>query len=482
MQERLLKIEKLKEMGVEPYPYSFKDYTFSEKIKSDNAKLKIGEKGKKIISVMGRLMTKRDMGKASFAHVQDQEGQIQIYVREEDIDNFPVYELLDLGDIVGVRGHIFRTKKGEITLWVSEFQILGKSLRPLPEKFHGLQDAELRYRQRCLDLIANPDVKKRFLLRSKIIRKVREVLDAKGFVEVEIPTLQPVYGGANAVPFTTHINAWDMDLYLSISPELYLKRLIIGGYEKVYTICKNFRNEGVDKTHNPEFTMMECYWSGVDYEDMMDLLEELFEEACLAVHGTTEIEYQGTKLSFKRPWKRYTMYEALKEIAGISVEKLKDKEIFALLDKHKIVYDKKLMNRGLAIAELFEELCEEKIIQPTFVIDHPKETSPLVKFKRGNPDLIERFEPYANGWEIANAYSELTDPVIQRKLFEEQVERAKGGDVEAHQLDEDFLRAMEYGMPPTGGMGVGIDRMVILLTNAKSIREVIFFPTMRPKN
>lgn len=482
IQERLDKLEKIKQLGVDPYPYTFKNYVFSQSILKKYSYLTEGESTKDNYSVMGRIMTLRDMGKAAFAHIQDQEGQIQIYFREDNLKNYEVFKLLDIGDIIGVKGFVFKTKKGEITIHAEEFTLLSKSLRPLPEKFHGLQDSEIRFRQRYVDLIANPEVKKIFFTRSKITSAIREFLDTKGFIEVEIPVLQPVYGGASAKPFKTHINAWNLDLFLSISPELYLKRLIVGGYEKVYTICKNFRNEGVDKTHNPEFTMMECYWSGVDYNDMMILTEDLYEFVCIKILGTTEIEYQGTKISFKKPWKRITMYDALKEYANIDVEKLSNNEIYDLLDQHGVEYNLDLTSRGLAISLLFEELCEKHLIQPTFITDHPKETSPLCKLKRGNPDLIERFEPYINTWELGNAYSELTDPIMQRKLFEEQAERGHGGDEEAQQMDEDFIRSMEYGLPPTGGLGLGIDRIVILLTNASSIREVIFFPTMRPEN
>ena len=482
VRERLEKLNKLRDLGVDPYPHSYKDYTLSDNIKRNFDSLQTGEKSEQIHSVMGRLMTLRGMGKANFGHIQDQDGQIQVYIREEDIKNFQTFRLTDIGDIIGVKGKVFKTKKGEITIWADEFTLLSKSLRPLPEKFHGLQDQETRYRIRALDLISNPHVKRTFLLRSKIISAIREYLDTRGFVEVEIPTLQPVYGGANARPFTTHINAWDLDLFLSISPELYLKRLIVGGYEKVYTICKNFRNEGVDKTHNPEFTMMECYWSGADYNDMMEMTENLYEFAAKKVLGTTELEFQGQKISFKTPWKRLTMYDALKNIANIDVKELSDEKIFALLDKHKIQYDKKLTTRGLAIAELFEELCEKDLIQPTFIIDHPKETSPLCKIKRGDAELIERFEPYICGFEIGNAYSELTDPVLQRELLAKEDERGQDGDDEAHTTDEDFLRAMEYGMPPTGGLGLGVDRMIMFLTDAATIRDVILFPTMKPEN
>ncbi len=469
-------------MGIDPYPYSYKEYTFTTILLEKYKTLKEGESVKEKVSIMGRLMTLREMGKASFGHIEDQEGQMQVYFREEDLKNYDVFKLVDMGDILGIKGEVFRTKKGELTIWAKEFVLLSKSLLPLPDKFHGIQDTEIRYRQRYVDLITNPEVKKTFVLRSKIITAMREYLDQKGFIEVEIPTLQPVYGGANARPFKTHINAWNMDLFLSISPELYLKRLIVGGYEKVYTICKNFRNEGVDKTHNPEFTMMECYWSGVDYNDMMKLTEDLYEHIAKKVLGTTEIVYQGTKISLKTPWKRMTMYEALNTYAKIDVSKMSEKELLKLLDQHKIIYDKKSTTKGLAIAALFEELCEKTLIQPTFITDHPRETTPLCKLKRGNQELIERFEPYINGWEIGNGYSELTDPLLQRQFLEEQVERGRGGDEEAHQMDNDFIRSMEYGLPPTGGVGVGVDRMVILLTNASSIKEVILFPTMKPEN
>jgi len=480
-QERLDKLEKLKHLGINPYPYSYKDTVFSQSILKKYTYLTEGESTKDVYSIMGRIMTLRDMGKAAFSHLQDQEGKIQIYFREEDLKNYEVFRLLDIGDILGVKGHIFKTKKGEITIYAEEFTLLSKSLHPLPEKFHGLQDSEIRYRQRYVDLIANQEVKNIFLARSKIISAMREFLDKKGFTEVEIPTLQHIYGGANAKPFKTHINAWNLDLYLSISPELYLKKLIVGGYEKVYTITKNFRNEGVDKTHNPEFTGMECYWSGADYNDMMSLTEDIYEYIAMKVLGTTDLEYQGTKISLKKPWKRMTMYEALIHYAKIDVEKLSDNEIYDLLDQNNIEYKMDLTSRGLAIALLFEELCEKNLIQPVFITDHPKETSPLCKLKRGNPDLIERFEPYINTWEMGNAYSELTDPILQRKLFEEQAERGRGGDEEAQQMDEDFLRSIEYGLPPTGGLGLGVDRMVMILTNAISIREVIFFPTMKPE-
>ena len=350
----------------------------------------------------------------------------------------------------------------------------------MPEKFHGLKDTEIRYRQRYVDLIVNPEVKEVFLKRSKIIKAIREFLDSKGFIEVDIPTLQPQYGGANARPFKSHINAWDMDLYLSISPELYLKRLIVGGFEKVYFLGKSFRNEDSDKTHNPEFTMMECYQSYVDYNDMMVLTEDLYNYVAMEVLGTTKIEYQGSVIELKKPWKRITMIAAIKEYGKLDVTKLSDEELLEkCLAFHLEV--NRTTARGLLIAGLFEQLVEEHLIQPVFITDHPKETTSLCKVKRGNNDLIERFEPFINGWEIGNAYSELNDPIIQENLFREQEEKGRGGDEEHHPMDEDYVNALEIGMTPTGGLGLGIDRMTILLTNAVSIRDVILFPTMRPQ-
>lgn len=481
VKERIEKMDKITKKGIEPYPYSFDHKDNSKDLKEKYEKLETGEKSSYEAKLAGRIMLLRKMGKASFCHLQDEKGRIQAYFREQDIgkDQYDLFKLLDLGDIIGVEGQIFKTKKGEVTIYVKKFEILSKSLRPLPEKYHGLQDKELRYRQRYLDLIINPEVKEVFVKRAKIISAVREFMNSHNFTEVDTPYLQTIYGGANARPFETHINAWDMKMYLAISPELFLKRLVVGGMERVYTIARNFRNEGVDKTHNPEFTMMEFYWAYKDYEDTFKLFEELWEFVAKKVLGTTKINYQGTEIELKAPWRRLKMIDALKEYANIDVEKLSDDEIKDLLKEKGVRLDG-IFNKGLAIAELFEELCEDKLIQPVHIIDHPTETSPLCKIKRGNECLIERDEPYVNGWEVGNIYSELSNPLIQKQMFQEQEERGRGGEDETHPMDEDYVTALEYGMPPTGGAGVGIDRMVMILTNSPSIRDVILFPTMKP--
>ncbi len=479
--ERIRKLERIKDFNVDPYPYTFNQKEHAKEILQEYSKLEKEEKTKDSVSIAGRLMSIRSMGKAAFAHLQDQTGKIQIYLREDEIGekNYEIVKLLDLGDIVGVEGTVFKTKTGEISVRVKKLELLSKSLRPLPEKFHGLKDIEIRYRQRYTDLVANPEVKEVFEKRAEIIKAVREFLDKKGFIEVDIPILQPVYGGANARPFKTHINAWDMNLYLSISPELYLKRLIVGGFEKVYSLGKNFRNEDADTTHNPEFTMMECYAAYQDYNDMMELTEDLYNYAAKKVLGSTIINYQGKEIDFKKPWKRITMFDALKEYGNLDVTKLSDKELFEKASRMNLDVTKNTP-RGLLISELFEELVEKHLIQPTFILDHPKETTPLCKAKRGNKDLIERFEPFINGMEIGNAYSELNDPVIQKELLKKQ-EEERATNAEYHPMDEDYITALEIGMPPAGGLGLGIDRMVMFLTNTSSIRDVILFPTMRPK-
>jgi len=478
--DRIAKIKRLKEKGIEPYPYNFDKKHDAIDLLSKFGNLKEGEHSKSKAKVAGRILSLRIMGGAAFAHILDNTGKIQLYFAKNNLKNYKDLKLFDIGDFVGVEGVIFRTKRGELSIEVKKFKILSKSLRPLPEKWHGLQDTEIRYRKRYLDFISNPEVKQVFEKRAKIMSLIRQFMEKKGFVEVDIPVLQPVYGGANARPFKTHINAWDLNLYLSISPELYLKRLVIGGFEKVYTICKNFRNEGVDRTHNPEFTMMECYWAYKDYEDMMKLTEDLFEFVCLKLFGTTKIDYQGTKLDFKKPWKRIAMIDVIKKHTNINVKELSDADLKKLLKDYKIKFDQEF-NRDLVIQAIFEELVEEKLIQPTFVVDHPKATSPLCKVHKNHPGLLDRFEPYVMGWELGNAYSELNDPREQRKLLQEQAESGKRGDPEAHQMDEDFILALEHGMPPTGGLGIGIDRMIMLLTGAKTIRDVIAFPTMKPE-
>ncbi len=480
VQQRKQKLKNLFERGVEPYPYSFNKKNNAKELLEKHEKLKKEGKTKDKVSLAGRIMTLRVMGKAGFAHIQDETGKIQIYVREDEVnkDDYKTFSKSDLGDIIGVEGSVFRTKLGELSIWVTKFKLLSKSLLPLPEKWHGLKDKEIRYRRRELDILTNPEVMEVFRKRSSIIKAIKEYLDSKGFLEVEIPTLQPVYGGAEARPFITHLNELDMQVYLSISPELYLKRLIVGGYEKVYTLCKNFRNEGIDRTHNPEFTAMECYQAYADYEDMMKLTEELYSHVAKKVFGTTKITYQGKTFDLKTPWKRLSVKDGLKKYAEINVDKLDDKAIKALVKKHNIQHEGEL-TKGRAILLLFEELVESKLDGPVFIIDYPKEASPLCKAKRGDPEFIEKFEPYINGWEMGNAYSELNNPEIQKNLLMEQVRQLKAGNAEAHPFDEDFVKAIETGMPPTGGLGLGIDRMIMLLTNSESIRDVILFPFMK---
>lgn len=478
--QRKQKLKNLFERGVEPYPYSFDKKNSAKELLEKHEKLKKEGKTKDKVSLAGRIMTLRVMGKAGFAHIQDETGKIQIYVREDEInkEDYKTFSKGDLGDIIGVEGTIFRTKLGELSVWVNKFKLLSKSLLPLPEKWHGLKDKEIRYRRRELDILSNPEVMEVFRKRSSILKAIREFLDSKGFLEVEIPTLQPVYGGAEARPFETHLNELDMKVYLSISPELYLKRLIVGGYEKVYTLCKNFRNEGIDRTHNPEFTTMECYRAYADYEGMMKLTEELYSYVAKKVFGTTKIKYQEKTFDLKTPWKRLSVKDGLKKYAEINVDKLSDKELFALVKKYNIQHEGEL-KRGNAILLLFEELVESKLDGPIFIIDYPKEASPLCKAKRGDPEFIEKFEPYINGWEMGNAYSELNNPEIQKSLLMDQVRQLKAGNAEAHPFDEDFVKSIETGMPPTGGLGLGIDRMIMLFTNSESIRDVILFPFMK---
>lgn len=478
---RLEKLEKIRKLGINPYPTKFPHEVI------EKARLK---KIDEAVTVAGRLLAIRGHGKMCFADIVDETGKIQLWFKFDTLNEkkFALIELLDIGDFIGVSGTLINTKAGELTILADDLTILTKSILPLPSSWYGLKDVEERYRKRYLDLLMNQDVKKVFEMRSKIIRAIREFFDEKGFLEVETPTLQPLYGGANARPFDTHHNALDFKLYLKISDELYLKRLIVGGFDKVYEIDKDFRNEGMDKSHNPEFTMMECYWAYADYNDMMKLTENLYEYVAKKVLGTTKISYQGTKIDLKAPWKRITMKNALKEYAKLDVDNMTDKELLDAIKKHGLKYEgnPQLTGvgegfiRGIAIATL-AELVEPHLIQPTFMIDFPKETTALCKPKPNNPDIIERFEPYINGWEIGNAYSELNDPITQRKYFEEQVKAAKSGDEEAHPMDTDFIKSLEYGMPPTGGLGLGIDRMVMLLTDQPTIRDVILFPTMKPE-
>ena len=482
IEQRLNKLNELRKLKVNPYPYSYKRTHSAQQLQDKYKNLKAEDKTNDIVKVCGRIMLLRRMGKASFVTLEDFSERIQIYVREEDVgkENYNIFKKMEMGDFIGTKGKIFKTKKGELSVYAENIKVLCKAIRPLPEKWHGLKDTELRYRQRYVDLIVNKDVREVFIKRAQIIKAIREYLDNLGFIEVEIPTLQPIYGGANAKPFTTHINAWNIPLYLSISPELYLKRLVVGNLERVYTIGKNFRNEGVDKTHNPEFTMLEFYCAYIDYNELMKMYENLWEYVAKKVLGTTEITYQGKKISFKTPWKKLTMIDAIKKYAKIDINSYDDEALKTLLEDNRIELPIPF-SRGLAIANFFEEKCEHHLIQPTHLIDHPLDTTPLCKQHRTNPELVERDEPYINAWETGNGYSELNDPLIQRKLLEDQHERGRGGDEEAHQFDEDFIRSIEYGMPPTAGMGLGIDRMVMLFTDQTTIRDVIPFPTMKPE-
>ncbi|MBC8259146.1 MAG: lysine--tRNA ligase [SAR324 cluster bacterium] len=487
---RLGKLKKIRELGTEPYPYSFqRSHTVPEIIEHAEKLLESQEN----ITLAGRLLAVRGKGKASFGNIQAQHTLLQVYVRLDAVGDsaFEMYKLCDIGDHLGFSGTLMRTKTGELTLRASSVELLSKSIRPMPmpkvQEIGGerivhdeVTDKEFRYRQRYVDLTLNPQVADVFQKRSLIFQTIRNYLHEEGFLEVETPTLQPVYGGANATPFVTHHKALDQNFYLRISNELYLKRLIAGGFDAVFEFVKDFRNEGIDRTHNPEFSALEFYQAYVDYNEIMRHTENICERCALAVNGTTEFEYEGRTLDMKAPWPRLSMLEAIEKLGGISFAKMSDAEIKNLLDENGWELDADY-NRGLATQLVFEETCESKLIQPTFITDHPKETSPLCKQNRKNPELLERFEAFINGWEIVNAYSELNDPVVQRSLMEEQVERGRGGEKETHPLDEDFLRAMEYGMPPMGGVGFGIDRIVMLLTGQSTIRDVIFFPTMRPE-
>lgn len=436
----------------------------------------------KEVTVAGRVMSKRGHGKISFMDIQDMKGRIQILSKIDELgeEAYKIISYLDMGDIVGVEGEVFKTQSGEISIKAKKLTLLSKSLQILPEKWHGLKDPDLRYRQRYVDLIVNPEVKETFLLRNKIIRKIREYLDNLGYLEVETPILGNIAGGANARPFLTHHNALNIDMSLRIANELYLKRLIVGGFDKVYEMGKMFRNEGMDARHNPEFTNIELYEAYADYNDMMEITENLVAYVAKEVLGTTKVEYQGKTIDFTPPWRRIKMQDAVKEHTGVDFDKINtDEEALEVAKEHKLEI-KPGMTRGHVISEMFEEYCEQYMHEPTFVIGHPVEISPLAKRNPDDPRITNRFEAFANCWEIANAFSELNDPIDQRERFEEQLRQKEYGDDEAHPMDEDFLNAIEVGLPPTGGLGIGVDRLIILLTNQASIRDVIFFPTMKP--
>ena len=471
------KLAKLQEEGNDPFEITkYPVDTHSNEIR-DNYEEMEG----KTVCMAGRLMAKRVMGKASFANIQDRNGRMQLYVSKTDVgeEAYAAFKKYDIGDIIGIKGFVFTTKMGEISVHVKEICLLTKSLQVLPEKFHGLKDQELRYRQRYVDLIVNPEVKDTFLKRSAIIREIRNFLDARGYLEVETPVLSNIASGANARPFITHHNALDIDMYLRIALELPLKRLIVGGFERVYEIGRVFRNEGIDIRHNPEFTLIELYEAYTDYEGMMNLTEDMFRTVAQKVLGTTKLTYGGYDLDLGKPFERITMVDAVKKFTGVDFDAIKDtQEARAVAQEHHVEFEQRHA-KGDILNLFFEEFVEKNLIEPTFVIDYPVEISPLTKRKPSKPEYTERFELFIVGREYGNAYSELNDPIDQRKRFEHQEAMRQAGDDEAYALDEDFMTALEYGMPPTGGLGIGVDRLVMLLTGQPSIRDVILFPTMR---
>ncbi len=486
-------LAELRKLGIDPYPAAeYKTNVFATDILSNYSPEKNNFQE---VSLAGRIMSRRIMGNASFAELMDSSGRIQIYIRRDDVcpgEDKTMYNtvfkhLLDIGDIIGVKGHVFVTQMGETTVHVDEFTVLSKSVHPLPivkEKdgilFDAVTDPELRYRQRYVDLIVNPQVRDVFRKRTRIIQSMRDLFNSRGYLEVETPILQPIPGGATARPFKTHHNALDIPLYLRIANELYLKRLIVGGFEGVYEFAKDFRNEGMDRTHNPEFTVMEIYIAYKDYNWMMTFTEEIIKKAAIDLHGTTEIVYGDKTIDLKPPFKRISMLDSIKENTGIDISGMDEAGLINLCDKLGIAHDK-TMGKGKLIDAIFSEKCEHSLIQPTFIIDYPTETSPLTKMHRSKPGLTERFELFINSKEIANAYSELNDPIDQMERFQDQLKLSEKGDDEAMFIDLDFVRALEYGMPPTSGMGMGIDRLTMLLTNQSSIQDVLFFPQMKPE-
>lgn len=473
------KMSALAAQGIEPFGRKYNSTHHAAEITKQFEALE-GQ----VVRVAGRVMTFRGHGKSSFAHIMDLSGQIQIYLRQDTLgeEGYGQLQFTDLGDIIGVEGIVFRTQKGEISIRVSAFEHLAKCLRPLPEKWHGLKDIETRYRQRYLDLVVNPDVRNTFMMRSKIVKVLRNLLDNKEFLEVETPMMHPIAGGAAARPFITHHNALDMKLYMRIAPELYLKRLIVGGFERVYELNRVFRNEGIDIKHNPEFTILELYQAYADYQDIMKLTEELIASVAVELLGTAKITYQGQEIDLTPPWNRLTMTDAVKQYAGVDFTEIKTlEEARAIAEKLAIKYEK---NDGIGgiLNRVFEETVEEHLIQPTFIIGHPTEISPLAKRNKENPEITDRFEAFVFAREIANGFSELNDPIDQKGRFLNQVAQRESGDDEAHMMDEDYVTALEFGMPPTGGLGIGIDRLVMFLTDCYSIRDVILFPHMRQRD
>lgn len=483
-QHRLEKCNKLREMGLNPYVNSHIITSpiadILEKYSSSEAELPEGEE----FSAAGRILAKREFGKTAFLTIRDRSGIIQVYIKKALLseEEFEVYTLTDVGDFIGVKGTLFRTKTGELTIRALQYRLLTKALRDLPEKFHGLKDVEIRYRQRYLDLIVNNDVKEVFIKRSRIIKEIRDFFTNYGFVEVETPMMHSLVGGAAAKPFITHHNALDMQLYLRIAPELYLKRLVVGGIERVFELNRNFRNEGVDTKHNPEFTMIEWYMAYADYHTLMDMIEELITTISQKINNTLQIQFGDLNIDLQRPWARLTMAEAIEKYGNISQNDIADYEkAKAAAEKMHIQVDAS-WGHGKIISEIFEAVAEEKLINPTFIIDYPKEISPLSKSKESNPELTDRFELFVAGMELSNGFNELNDPIDQKERFQKQVDSRNAGDEEACMMDEDYIRALEYGLPPTAGAGMGIDRLVMLLTNQISIRDVLLFPYMRSED
>ncbi|HKP96730.1 MAG TPA: lysine--tRNA ligase [Fibrobacteria bacterium] len=498
VEARLEKLRKLREMGINPYPYGFAPTHDSAALLAEKAKLLPAAEGEAPqagpeVAFAGRIVRYNLKGKLAFVHLKDDAGRMQIMFGRDAVGepSFELVKILDIGDWIGVRGSMFVTRAGEYTVHARTVELLSKAVRPLPipkEKiengvkvvFDEFKDVETRYRQRYVDLTLNDGVRETFKKRSRIIQAIRRYLLDNAYLEVETPILQAIYGGASARPFLTHHNALDIPLYLRVSNELYLKRCITGGFPKVFEFAKDFRNEGIDRTHNPEFTLLEFYQAFADYNDMMKHFENVYAAACIAANGSPRFTYQGEEFDLTPPWPRMTVKQALLEFGGLDVDAMSDGDMMAEMDKAGVELKGKY-SRGLAVKALFEAKCEAQLKGPVFIIDHPKESTPLCKGHRSDPDLVEQFEPYINGWEVGNAYSELNDPLLQRKLLEEQVERGRGGEDETHPLDEDFLRALEYGMPPTGGVGIGIDRMVMLLTDSATIKDVLLFPLMKPE-
>lgn len=478
LQVRRDKLQNLIDMGRNPFEQTQYDVTdYSMNIKN-NFEAKEGE----TVRIAGRMMSKRIQGKAGFIDVQDSEGRIQCYVRKDAIgeEEYPVFKTYDIGDIIGIEGTVFKTKREEISVKATSVVLLSKSLQILPEKFHGLKDPDLRYRQRYVDLIVNPEVKEAFLIKNKAVKAMKNYLDERGFLEVETPVLNTIAGGANARPFITHHNTLDIPMYLRIATELYLKRLIVGGFDKVYEYGRIFRNEGMDVKHNPEFNTIELYQAYANYEDIMELTENLIAHMAEEATGSTKVTYQGKEIDFKPPWKRMTMIDCVKEYAGVDFNTIETDEEALAIAREKGIEITPGMRRGEVISAFFEEFGEDKLIQPTFITKHPVEISPLAKRSKEDPRLTDRFEAFANGWELANAFSELNDPIDQKGRFMDQLRKKELGDDEACDMDEDFINALEVGLPPTGGLGIGVDRVVMLLTDSASIRDVILFPTMKP--